>query len=63
MLRKIDFPVLFAQKLRMTLIKEDKERHFKNSLKSLVLYDRKLELGTQSITIDRESLSYCSLKK
>ena len=53
MLHKIDFPVLFAQKLRMTLIKEDKERHFQNSLKSLVSYDRKLELGTQSITIDR----------
>ena len=32
---------------------EDKERHFQNSLKSLVSYDRKLELGTQSIMINR----------
>ena len=36
MLHKIYFPVLCAQKLRMTLINEDKERHYQNSLKRLV---------------------------
>ena len=39
MLHKIYFPVLCAQKLRMTLINEDKERHYQNSLKRLVSYD------------------------
>ena len=51
---KIVFPVLFAQKLRMTPINEDKERQ--KPLKSLFSYDTKIELGAQSIMVDRESL-------
>ena len=48
------FPVLCALKLRMTLINEDKERHFQNSMKRVVSHDTKL--GAQSITVDRQSL-------
>ena len=41
MLRKIVFPLLFAPNLRMTLINEDKERHFQKPLKLEVSYDTK----------------------
>ena len=57
MLLKIVFSVLFAQKLMMTPINEDKERHFQKSLKSGFSYDTKIDLGAQSITVNRESLN------
>ena len=41
MLRKVVLPVLFALILKITLMNEDKERHFQKPLKLEVSYDTK----------------------